>query len=353
MNQDTRNKFTFYSFLFTFVIIGFHADFSNSYSQEAIKNTIASFWDYLANTAMSFFFMRTAFLLYYKADKKNAMDKIRRRIISLVVPFLLWNLIYFVIDYIRNRKMASLTEVILGFSFFPYDGPLWYMFAIILLLIPFPGIIWAKGKKWLLPLLIFMGLMFVFVYSDNALEKMFSVSDVSWQKKGISWLNRLCRYMPSYLLGMIGGMYFPERLDIRIGVKRKWACYLVFIVTALSWTLMRSVLPAGVKQIILLIMPVIVWQMYPAINDSLLLIVKNTFFLYATHDLFLSIIRGIIQKSKIMEMIANPFLKDSVCFILPILCCVIIYFSVLAIVGMLKKTHLDFVAKLLSGDRAS
>lgn len=57
------------------------------------NNFISSVFNSLATLAMSYFFTVTGFLLFYSLSLKNYVLKIKKRIFSLLTPYLVWQVL--------------------------------------------------------------------------------------------------------------------------------------------------------------------------------------------------------------------------------------------------------------------
>lgn len=93
-------KITFISFIMALGIVLYHvhmpAYFGLPPAQSVVDKICAGIScviDSLAGIGVCFFFMCSAFLLYYNLTEENVADKLKRRVISLLIPFILWNLI--------------------------------------------------------------------------------------------------------------------------------------------------------------------------------------------------------------------------------------------------------------------
>lgn len=102
-HQSRNNRIVFLNLLMTLAIILYHS--KNHYQLWVVENQVSSktvslfygFDDMLGGIALSYFFMVSGFLLYKGINSlEDCLSKIKRRVFSLVVPFVLWNTIWFV-----------------------------------------------------------------------------------------------------------------------------------------------------------------------------------------------------------------------------------------------------------------
>ena len=106
--------------------------------------------------------MISGFLLFYNVkhyDKSVYFSKMRRRINTLVEPYIIWNLIYFIIlwyvplDEIPLFELYDFHNEKNSVKFFwelfirPLDGPLWFIRNLVIMLIMSPIFYWVVRKS--------------------------------------------------------------------------------------------------------------------------------------------------------------------------------------------------------------
>lgn len=96
MNKEISDRIKIIGFLMTCVIAAYHCgtpkDPINAFDMK--WNTFIGYtFESVAALAMSYFFMVTGFLLFYDLSFKNYFEKIRKRLYSLLLPYLLWQII--------------------------------------------------------------------------------------------------------------------------------------------------------------------------------------------------------------------------------------------------------------------
>ena len=108
-----------------------------------------------ADVAVPTFFLISGYLVFYRVerfDRATYTAKLRRRAQSLLVPYLVWNLI----AYFALHSSYSLKSLLLSFSFFPLgvyglnhpaDLPLWFVRDLMALSLASP-LVWAAVKRW-------------------------------------------------------------------------------------------------------------------------------------------------------------------------------------------------------------
>lgn len=111
---------------------------------------LTGFVDLMGHVAMGFFFMMSGYLLYLNADSPTDMvKKMKRRMYSLLLPVVIWNtltLVYEILLHFAGVLPAqwSVMTVVNGYTFRMFCGVLWYLLALMLLMLPSPLIIRLK-----------------------------------------------------------------------------------------------------------------------------------------------------------------------------------------------------------------
>ena len=139
--NDISLKISLFTLISTLFIAFYHSSsyffYLNNPTIYKHKDIVMQVIELLGSVAMSYFFITSAYLYFHNITSKSVYSKITSRIKSLLIPFLIWNLIYLVVSLIRlkSTQYFSMKDLILGFSFRPFNGPLWYIFALLILFI--------------------------------------------------------------------------------------------------------------------------------------------------------------------------------------------------------------------------
>lgn len=107
--------------------------------------------DAICVIAVPGFFMISGYLFFRALTRQNLFDKIKRRLKSLLIPYIIWNILYFLFYFcvsnlpILSRYMNeehysifNLSTLVSVFSLYPADSPLWFVNRLILLLLLSP-----------------------------------------------------------------------------------------------------------------------------------------------------------------------------------------------------------------------
>lgn len=289
MSETFSRKLTLYSFIMTMCVVHFHnVGYHNIevISKGAVETEIFRFFnnfsDSLSYLSLGYFFMVSAFLLYYGATDSTIWEKMKRRMYSLVVPFFLWNLIAVlyrtVLDF--SFPFSDWKEMLAKFTLNPQDGPLWYIVALLIFMVPAPLIVKLKKHKWVLYIAEVISLALSVCVSGLRMFPGLKELEYYW----LIW--ELASYLPIYLMGAIAGLFYSDVI-IQKKYNKKWVSVIAGILYLLSvaYICIRDL--QGLDSWILLrIQPILVWL----ILDSSLLKkewknpIKISFFIYAIHQ---------------------------------------------------------------------
>lgn len=160
-----RNKVTWFSFVLSLLVVWVH-----SYNAELFLGLTARMatvyraehWigDCLGQIAVPGFFMISGYLFYRGFDWGQLRSKWSRRIKSVLVPFILWNFIYY-LGYVIGSRLPWMTDVVgkgvVPFNLsatvdavihYTYNYVFWYLFQLILLILLAPVLYPVLKNKW-------------------------------------------------------------------------------------------------------------------------------------------------------------------------------------------------------------
>ena len=351
MTEGVSRKFKVLSFVFTVVIVLYHANnvFTTHYVLQGEANArLNIFFECAASMAMSYFFMTSGFLLYRDAGRENAAKKIKRRCISLLLPLFVWSCIYFAKEILTAHNGGDMdlriTTILYNFTFRPYDGPLWYNFAIFLLCLLIVPVTAVRGKQHVIPVCaICVCAVSLLVYGFGLLG-WFGISE---EFDLAAWTVRLCRYIPSYVLGCLLGIYKNQLIEFRLTPGYRWmtaagAAAVLFAACALPdlrW----------LRLMIVTIAPVLIWLSVPNPGTgNALKWIRVSFLMYAAHMMVISVVFMLADRFFQREM-GTAGLMYWVLFLLAVALCTYLMCCIIAYV--LDRFNLKTLKIMLTGDR--
>lgn len=155
MTQTCSRKLTVYSFFATLLVILYHCNVASAPLVQPQPGWDTRFLEVgsslittMTDFAMRFFFLKSAFLLYRDAAPANIGRKIRSRLYSVGVPLLLWNAVRLLLRLLFGREspVSGLGSLLRGFTIAPFNGPTWYLTALLLMLLPAPLLCRLKNR---------------------------------------------------------------------------------------------------------------------------------------------------------------------------------------------------------------
>ena len=346
MSLKASNKIKYFTFIFTLLIVVYHArgEFRSAYASIALfQDYLVELYSLFGHFAMAFFFMTTGYLLYNNLTKDNACEKIKRRVKSLLIPFIIWNVIFMIAEIvILHRPINGIYDLLIGFSFFPYDGPLWYVFAIFVLSLLATLIIRITDKRIHKAIVIIISLVSLFIYFY-----FYTTISVSESKEFITWIVRFCGYFPCYLVGSYIGLFHKESIEKTICNKYKTIIKVLLIVCTIIWVIIIDSL--YFKEILTIASPILLWLIFDGefFEKPLSEYVKNSFIIYASHGIVVSFVTKFIEP----KLISTSNLSLAFVLLQPYLCAFVVYILCYIGVLLLSKFGLSKVVNIISGNR--
>lgn len=160
-----RNKITWFSFFFSLLVIWVHSYNAELYLGKTQQMaTVYRYQHYLGDgigqIAVPGFFMISGYLFYRDFSWACLGDKWQRRIRSVLVPYILWNFLYY-LGYVTGSRLPWLTHVVgkgvIPFNLFAavdaimnytYNYVFWYLFQLILLILLAPALYPLLKRHW-------------------------------------------------------------------------------------------------------------------------------------------------------------------------------------------------------------
>ena len=118
----------------------------------------------LTHIAVPFFFVVSGYMLAREVDRDGYCRPVAKRTRTLILPFVLWNLLFYVFDlgglnvlnFIKGRDLTlwlpTMKQLGIWHTGCPLLTPLWYVRAVFVLCVIFPALLWCikKGRLFFL-----------------------------------------------------------------------------------------------------------------------------------------------------------------------------------------------------------
>lgn len=290
----------------------------------------------VAALAMSYFFMVTGFLLFYDLSFKNYFEKIRKRLYSLLLPYLLWQIIIMLKIVIMGGQgwtLRMFLERTFLMQSWPPDGALWYLYAVFVLALISPiFIIIFKNKS--IGLLSVMVLM-IAVYRLNLLSDSMVVAFRSY-----GYIGNVLYYFPSYIIGAYYGIHTNEASNDK---------ELKYILAILFMAMFIEGLYSGFfYDVTKKVMPVLLLYLFPIIPClKERKIYRLSFLIYAVHHPITSDILVFLRK---IIRIITPYACIS--NVITRIICLGVDFVIAGIVYAILEKFAPKILSILTGGRA-
>lgn len=269
-------KKEYISFLLSILVIFIHMSTFSQYGEgEGAVTLINDHVSYLLKEsitrfAVPMFFILSGIAFYKDYDNKKYFKKIKSRVFTLVIPYLLWNTLWMLFDIIcsytfvsrfftgRKPFVLTFSSFMLGIFHNGNNGPFWFVFNLIVFSAAAPLIYLLIRNKYVG--IVSVGIIAVLTYFDFGLPSSVFSTPIS---------------IVFYMIGAMIGKHFFALTTQKAGKGLRWGsvCFLVVYIVA------KSIFP-------------------PAINtwtDDLLLkpviFVLASFALWNAVDLFIDYIR--------------------------------------------------------------
>ncbi|MGL5435236.1 MAG: acyltransferase family protein [Lachnospiraceae bacterium] len=163
--QQFRNKTTWFTFVFSLLVVWVHSYNAELYLGRTPEGELLyqiEHWigETISQFAVPGFFVISAYLFYRNFTWDKLGNKWNSRIRSILVPFIVWNFIYY-ICYVIGSRLPWMTDVvgkgIIPFSLtaavdavlhYTYNYVFWYLYQLILLILLTPAIYLLLKQKY-------------------------------------------------------------------------------------------------------------------------------------------------------------------------------------------------------------
>ncbi|MDO4326535.1 MAG: acyltransferase family protein [bacterium] len=164
-----HNQIDWMSFLFCVLVVGVHSKNSELFSltQQSGTGAAVVIWfesivaDVLGQIAVPGFFMISGYLFYRNFHFSKLFSKWKSRIFSLLIPYIVWNVLYYAVYCILSAvpalsavsgiegvtwSIAGLWDAIVNYT---YNPVFWYLYQLLLLVLSAPYLYTALYHPWI------------------------------------------------------------------------------------------------------------------------------------------------------------------------------------------------------------
>ena len=289
MNKELREKIPVISFLMMMEVLLYHCESPDNalavsaldlQLNTAINNFIIGVPSFLC---MSWFFGLTGFLLFRNLSFRNLGSKMKTRVQTLLVPYLLWQIIYIIKSILQGNSWtaADMFGQVFLLRIWPPLGAFWYVYTVFLFAVLFSPILLLlfKNKKvgWfsVLALILLLYIFWDSLYVGNG---------------RYHYTGNIKQHFPAYVIGAYCGSIYLE--DDRGPILRAVTGFLLAgaLLDGLIEDLLFHMAIAVLPMLILFVLPVPEKLKNRAVY-------RCTFLIYATHQSLISLFMGPIRQT--------------------------------------------------------
>ena len=282
LSKEISKKLSLFMLGFIFIVVLFHSKFRYVYP----------FIEDLTAISTSYFFCISAFFFYRGLHSENTLARLKKRCITLLLPYILWNLIYIVL-YLRIYKF-SFEHIIRSITISPICTPSWYLVTLFIFFLPSSFIRRGFSKVPTMIILLMAGLSISYLGYIRFQAELASLPFVG------GYLVRMAEYVTPYLIGGMIGTWFEKNISV------SWKRSILGIVSGcgIIWLLCNDI-SVEARWFLWVIFPIILWNAVPEkifkkIN-FLHIFTAPAFFINMLHCYLLFIVGLLINENEILK----------------------------------------------------
>ena len=338
MDCKISKRISLLSFLMTLMIVVFHCQCQGDptgfgTADVFLFTALSENIDTFGMVAMSYFFAITGFLLFYKLDFSTYPAKIKKRVFSLLIPFLIWQVIFICYQLCLGAKynIADTLSSIFFMSAKPPNGVLWYVYAVFLLAVLSP--LWLFVFKSKIAGLLTTAIVPIVSYILLKFTPVFTESFMSY-----GYIDQIIDNLPAYCFGAWCG-YWQGKID-------KSDVFGGCLIAALCALFFNNMLSGLFVYTVIRLLPIALIYLLP-VKEGKGRVFHTSFLIYAIHRPIQMFVRD-HGFSLILKGVGSIFLANVIYILLSL---VLVIFAAWLIYRVLSKLS-PLALRLLTGGRA-
>ncbi len=347
IQNSISKKIKYLNLINTFFIVIYHCGDSGQLIpintlDEIINRNVDNSMGVFGVLAMNYFFLISGFLLYSNLEEtlsaKIYFGKINRRLISLFIPYLIWNIIYNYLPFMERISFNGFIKNVFLFNHYPPCMPMWYCYSILVLSLISPVFYYMfKGDKGIFFLLIICSIVIVIMDIEKGV-----VGQIT--QKGTLW--NTFHYLAAYLVGLYCGMNnkkFSESNN----------CLSELIISLFIFLVLSAFIPKAFDTMIIPIVTVLLLYLLPTINENnkinkyIFNISNISFLIFCTHEYWCARLQRFIRIHLLLKIYPYAWFANIACRIIILIFVVLFAWVFWYILGVFSP----FLLKILSGGR--
>lgn len=274
MDRKISQRISLLSFLSTLMIVVFHcqtlgdpAGFGRA--DAFLVNALADNIDTFGWVAMSFFFGITGFLFFYGLSFETYKTKIKNRLHSLLIPFLIWQVIFICYQACLGARydIADTLSSIFLMSAKPPNGVLWYVYAVFILALLSPVQLLIYRSK-------IAGLLSIVIVPIVSHILMKHTPDFAEGFVSYGYISQIIDDLPAYCFGSYCGYLY--------GKADRTEVFGSCLIAALCSLFFNNMISGLFVNTIIKLLPMALIYLLP-INETKARVFHTSFLIYAIH----------------------------------------------------------------------
>jgi hypothetical protein len=300
IDNDFSHKITVFSLCLAVSIVCYHLnptfDFQKITNDGGFVDSVSNYLNELLTSfgglALSYFFLNSAFLTYRNFSLGQFPEKLKRRIRSLFVPLLLWNILCLVY---KMRFDDGFMETVKNILLSNYCGPLWFVVQLLVMFLLSPVFHWILKHKTVGLCMVALA-FFLPPFFDLHVVGLISINVGSQLV-----LSRTVHYLPLFLMGIFLALHFDAFVQ-----QERYRTKFLLIFSAL--VLVASLLPFEhvVLDFLRQFQILALWVLVPKkwFQKKLPWTFGISFFIYASHAIVIGVIMRLLHHFVLDETMA-------------------------------------------------
>lgn len=159
-------KKEFLSFISSILVLFIHSYFAQNIEVDSFVSNVNQKFSFffsrsITQFAVPMFFMLSGISFFKEYDSKKYLPKIKSRLFSLIIPYLLWNTVWMLWEIFCSYSFISvfsesgdtypltLASILKGIFFYQCNGPFWFVFDIIIFSLAAPLLFLIIRNKYI------------------------------------------------------------------------------------------------------------------------------------------------------------------------------------------------------------
>ncbi len=207
MDKDLKDRIPILNFLFMIEVMLYHCESPDNAlavnAADVYLNDLISYGVVMAGiVCMSFFFLVTGLLLFYGLDFHNLGTKLKKRVLTLLLPYVIWELLFGVKALVQGSgwTISDMLAQVFLLRIWPPLGAFWYLYAVFLLSLLSPVLLILFRNRKLGGILLAIMIIGLEVLKKYAYPR-------------FGYLGNIVLYLPAYMTGAWFGMHYQVQKD--------------------------------------------------------------------------------------------------------------------------------------------